>query len=340
MRVVTLTKQSIDGASLLPFKSNKTLLEYDILIWDASYLAEFYTSVQDTGGNRGSPISQDKFEQVIQGIQRRNDEMAHMLDLGKAILIYTPEPVTVYITAGSNAHPIDLLSYFRFVNIQTSSLEGEGINFRGEEPFTTFWEANRKQFTYKAQLNTSIGKPLFYVQGTSIVLGTYLQIANGHVIFIPRFGEKAHTSTDEESFINTAIKLVEELNRSKSTNKIELPSWSESYILPDEHEMQNGLQQLEVELDTLQQRINQLKSWIEDLKRRKLLFVGTGKQLEIEIRNVFQALGFTDLTETEALPNRDDLILPTTCAMRDAFCKNKLPVSPREDEKEEMNLFD
>jgi len=31
---------------------------------------------------------------------------------------------------------------------------------------------------------------------------------------------------------------------------------------------------------------------------------------------------------------------PTTCAMRDAFCKNKLPVSPREDEKEEMNLFD
>src|SRR6266567_1483408 len=95
----------------------------------------------------------------------------------------------------------------------------------------------------------------------------------------------------------------------KDSEKFEIPSWCENYLLPSEQDLRTVLRKLEEEHAALEQQINIKRNQIEDLKKSKLLFGGSGKPLEVEVKKVFEALGFTDLTDAEASPNRDDLIL-------------------------------
>lgn len=88
--------------------------------------------------------------------------------------------------------------------------------------------------------------------------------------------------------------------------EIEMPLWSKSYVLPGEHNQREDLLSLEKEIEDLTLKLNERKTAIKELERKKILFVGSGKPLEIEVEKIFKELGFTTV---ETLPNRDDLIL-------------------------------
>jgi len=310
VRIATVTFDVFADVSAIAFPSMRTFLEYDILIWEPNSLVKSYLTSSVPPGNKGIPITQEMFDRILMDILRRDSEMMQMLELGKTIFIYLPYPEQIYIPNGTS---VDLLNYFSFIKFQTSPLEGDLIDFRGEEPFTSFWEKNKYNLNYKAQLDIPFGKPLFFVKGTQVVIGAYSQVANGHVILMPSFLSKALSSKDGESikskYIESMITLAAELTAQKDSERFEIPSWSENYLLPGEHSLRDALQKLEEERAALEQQVNVKRSQIEDLKKRKLLFGGSGKPLEVEVKKVFDALGFTDLTDAEASPNRDDLIL-------------------------------
>ena len=241
---------------------------------------------------------------VIYNIQRRNGEMQQMLELGRVLYINLPSPQLCVLFDGSL---VNLLEYFTFVRMITSIGSGNNIDFRGVEPFTSFWDKNKESFTYQAYFKEIVGQPLFFIHGSPLVIGSYLKVAKGHIVFIPVLnapGDRFQKQKIQEVYIDSLINLTAELQ--KTPNAFELPEWSKSYILPEEFKQKKELFQLEEELNTLMQRIDEQKSLITQLEANKILFTGKGRILELQIKKIFEELGFT---VSEGEPGRDDLIL-------------------------------
>src|SRR5258708_6620856 len=231
--------------------------------------------------------------------------MDGLLKNGKNLFITTPYPIYVYT---SNTQGVNLIEYFAIIRMKTSASSGKRIEFRGDEMFAPFWEKNKGALEYKAIFDEVVGKPLFYIQQTQVVVGAYIKVQRGHIILLPYFNPQANNPSDLQSaldgYIDSILTLDKELH--KSPEEFELPEWSKSYVLPHEYEQKGDLLQLEEELNSIRRRVDEKKRLLFELEKQKILFTGTGRALELQVKKVFEDLGFT---VAEGAPGRDDLIL-------------------------------
>ncbi len=329
MKVVTVglhfdffEDESIDEIN---FKSNTTFLEYDLLIWNPNDLLREYT--QNTFRQYPS-LDEDNSARFLKDIQRRTDEMNEMLEIGRSVVIFMPEPQQVYVDngektqtgTGKNRRTIrkrNKLSLSDTIPIwpDTTEASGRNIEVRAKGPFTSFWERNEFSLAYRAYFKAPTGgAPVFFIKGTGRVIGTYQKVNNGNLLFIPSLSvpdifddtmpEDFIPGEAEEEFIPSLIDLIEELK--KDAGDFELPAWSKEYILPNETEERINLFSLEKDLEDILTNISRQKDVIAELEKYKLLLTGSGRALEIQVKKVFEELGFTVI---EGLPGRDDLIL-------------------------------
>ncbi len=228
-----------------------------------------------------------------------------MLESGKNLFIYTPYPIFIYTT---NAQTVNLLDYFTVLSVKTSSASGKRIEFRGDEMFVPFWEQNKDILDYKAVFDEVAGKPLFYIQGSQFVVGSYIKVKKGHIIFLPTINPHANNPSDVEKVLRDYLQSIIALDKAlqKSSEEFELPEWSKNYVLPHEYKYKGDLLQLEEELNMLRRRVDEQKRLITEIERNKILFTGKGKVLELQVKKIFEELGFT---VTEGEPGRDDLVL-------------------------------
>jgi hypothetical protein len=296
-----------DLAETVPFKSDMTLLDYDILLWNPVLLInEYFTN---TNTNRfqdgGVVLDEMNFNKILMDISRRDTEMNDMLDNGKSLFVYTPYPMHIYTTA---TQTVNILEYFTLLRVKTSSASGKRIEFRGDEIFCSFWEQNKDILEYKAVFKEIAGKPLFYIQGLQVVVGSYIKVKNGHIIFLPTINPHASNPNDVQKVLSDYIESIIALDKDlrKNPEEFDLPEWSKSYILPHEYEQIGNLLQLEEELNTLRRRVDEQKRLINELERNKILFTGKGRVLELLVKKVFEDLG---ITVTEGAPGKSDLIL-------------------------------
>ncbi len=263
------------------FDAEETLLDFDVINWNPNTLIEDYfssTKAKPRRKNNLIILDQEHLETIISDIRRRDEELRHMLILGRVIYINLPVPQICFYNGGTL---LNMLEYFTFVKMSTSSGSGDNIDFKGGDPFTSLWEKNKESFTYQAYFNEVIGQPLFFIHGSPLVIGSYLKVENGSL-----------------------LSLAAELK--KTPDDFELPKWSASYVLPQELEQRKQLRHLEEELNALQLRINQKQRLIAELERNKILFTSKGRVLELQVKKVFEDLG-VDVMEGEY--GRDDLIL-------------------------------
>lgn len=260
---------------------------------------------------------------VIRDIERRKLELKEFLKLGRNIFVFTPPPVTCFGATGEKqfsgtgknrvttriVNEVDLLQTLP-TRINPVEAAGTSIEFRGEEPFHSFWTANIDYFYYRAYFKEIVGKPLLYIKNTDKVVGTYLHLGNGTLVFMPDFVNEDNFNTKKEwkkiqgEFIDSITTLDEELR--KSTGDFELPAWSSQFFLPEERKENDTLTELEYKLNNILSAISEQKNIIAKIEEYKILFTGTGRALEIKVADIFSQLGFEVM---EGLPGRDDLIL-------------------------------
>jgi len=289
------------------FDAEETLLDFDVINWNPNTLIEDYfssTKAKPRRKNNLIILDQEHLETIISDIRRRDEELRHMLILGRVIYINLPVPQICFYNGGTL---LNMLEYFTFVKMSTSSGSGDNIDFKGGDPFTSLWEKNKESFTYQAYFNEVIGQPLFFIHGSPLVIGSYLKVENGHIVFLPVFNthsDRFKAMPIENTYIESLLSLAAELK--KTPDDFELPKWSASYVLPQELEQRKQLRHLEEELNALQLRINQKQRLIAELERNKILFTSKGRVLELQVKKVFEDLG-VDVMEGEY--GRDDLIL-------------------------------
>jgi len=267
--------------SVEDFLSNASFLDYEIVLWTPD--GESLKGRLDSNGYK--VLDQLDSIRLVSAVSNRYAEMQSFLNLGRTVIIHNSEPELYYCSSISQYRKL-----LDAVPLSSEALEmvvstGKNIEFRGDEPFATFWRKNQQYFKYKAYFKQSAGIPLFFINKTSYVVGCYLKVGDGNLIFLPSVGSIPELNLKpnfDKDFIDSIAVLVEELQ--KKADDIELPIWSRHYSLPDEHDRRKNVLNLEEDLIKARQKILEEQELIVEIERNKILFVGTGKSLEIQVK--------------------------------------------------------
>ena len=287
------------------YRSDFSLLDYDFAIWDPNNLLSEYQQTDLAGY---TAIDSDDIFHIQEDISRRKTEMLEFLDLGRTIFIFTPKPQKYLWGKKVN----DLSGSFPVNDLRTIAASGAEIEFSGRSIFNSFWKSNKEYLTYRAYFEKNIGEPLFYIKNTKKVIGSYLPLKKGHLIFIPNFlDQDFEFEVDPEehqalskNFVDSLIEIVYDLDN--NNNDFKLPKWCSRYSLPGERDRISSLEKLHSELDLLNEKIESQIQFLANLRKHKILFAGDGRALELEVAKVFSELGFE---VAEGDKGRDDLII-------------------------------
>lgn len=303
------------------FRSGDSLFDFDVILWNPNNLIWEYSAKEYRGCKS---LDDNDSVRLMEDVKRVKTEMAEMLKMGRTIIIFTPEPEKYYIDTGRREYSgtgrnrrttrivddIELTDFLPIGNLKTIGASGFQLEFRGKEPFDLFWRTNNKYFSYRAYFEKPIGVPLFYIKDTQKVIGSFINVEKGNLIFIPNFLDDVEIGDNEDysqignRFIDSIIELVNNLN--KSTGGFRPSAWCSNYLLPGELKEKEKLKKLESKLGTIKDKISTQKKSIAELGEYKILFSGDGRALEILVGRIFSELGFD---VAEGLPGRDDLIL-------------------------------
>ncbi|MGH7800870.1 MAG: hypothetical protein ACREOW_09625 [Thermodesulfobacteriota bacterium] len=94
----------------------------------------------------------------------------------------------------------------------------------------------------------------------------------------------------QQQLINSLNALLEDSK--KSVGNFGLPSWCNSYILPHDFELGGDIQKLEKEINSIKDKISKHKDLISRSEKSKILFAGSGKEIEDQVKEILEVMGF------------------------------------------------
>lgn len=309
--------------SNVPFRSVMSLLDYDLILWDPSLLFDNYSTDWRNPTYSGYKcLSNDESVLFADELNRRKTEMVDLLESGRPLVIFIPQPdmlyhwtgQTTYSGTGANRRSTNLVTKFSLndafpiSNIETVAAEGEYIEFRGDPVFKIYWDRMKEYHFYSAYFKSNIGKPFLFIKGTEKPVGTYIKTKKSFILLLPSIdpvrNTKKETREISKKSLDSLLDLIKKIQM--DIGDFSLPSWADEYQLPEEKDEINVISTKEREMNELIKTISKEKEKLNRLKEYKLLFSGTGKSLELIVKKVFEEIGFT---VKEGIIGRDDLIL-------------------------------
>ncbi|MGB9176819.1 MAG: hypothetical protein WCB46_08815, partial [Methanoregula sp.] len=87
------------------FRSTMSLLDYDLILWDPSFLFDDYStdSWQSTYGGY-KRLSNDESFHFVDELNRRKTEMGDLLDNGRPLVVFVPTPTSIYYWTGETEY--------------------------------------------------------------------------------------------------------------------------------------------------------------------------------------------------------------------------------------------
>ncbi|MBF4692020.1 hypothetical protein [Fusibacter ferrireducens] len=303
----------------IAFRSATSFLDYDIALIDFQYILSEYSCITTGNGNYMGHkcLNNDDSVRIMEDIKRRKLEIDELLKMGRTIIVFTPIKQICYIYTGKSEYSgngkntrttrivtdIDLLSILP-IEIDTIEAQGSNLTIKNKDIFNEINKKFSNFLKYNAYFREPIGTPIWFIKNTNKVVGSYLNIEKGHLIFLPQFEDDEENEEIEMNFLKEIILLVDKLKQ--DNGDYTLPEWSESFLLPKELDISNTIKDSEVELNALLNRITLQKEMLSKIQENKLLFTGTGRSLEIKVNEVLSEIGFSVV---EGETGRDDLII-------------------------------
>lgn len=325
MRIISVG-QYIDHKNVTNelFRSPISFIDFDLLIWNPSHLFNEYDTDYPPKHQGYRSISDDDSPKLSDDIIRRKSEIGEMINLGRIVIVILPPPDKCYYATGQKdfsgtgknrvtqryVNELNLLNSIPVKELSTVIAEGHNIEFKGSEPFKTYWSKMKNYHYYIAYAAKNIGKPFLFIKGTQKLTATWIPTQRGVFLFMPPFHSREYfkTNKDYQAVCNIFIKSILDLTKElqKETGDFTLPEWSKRFLLPGEDKQRAFLFQKEAELQKLITDISSLKEKLAKTEKYKLLLSGSGRALEVQVETVLKELGFAS-SKVEA--GRDDLIV-------------------------------
>lgn len=328
MRLLSLDFDPIfnPDATRSSFSSDISVFDYDMVIWDPAQSFFEYSRYSDT--YQGLPsLGDSRSTQIKADVQRRKREFIEFLGAGRALIVVSRPPQSCYVATGEvtysgtgrNARGTRMVTAFdimQAIPVQGfifTKARGNRVDVIGDGPLQRLLRQHKNSLEYNAILATFSGDLLARVNGTDRAVATVTKVAGGgHLIMIPPL---SYEGTDEETydpeeefewpeearaFQDGLVAAVEQLS-----GKVELsrPVWMGDYATEQQRAVREAISKQNVRVDKARDRLSKLQADAEAIELRDQLFLGTGRQLELRVRDVLAQLG-GEVSEPEV--GRDD----------------------------------
>jgi hypothetical protein len=298
------------------FRSTRSMLDFDVVIWDPSRAISQYELDRDYAEYRGLPaLADDDSARIVADAGRVQQEFRDLLRSGRSLVVLIPPPQTCYVDTGKREYSgtgrgrqttrvvneFNALKALPF-RLSTAASSGSQIQFRGNEPLATFWRATKDLVEYRAYLTEENGTGFLLVPGTDRIVGAHGRIDKGNVLLLPVL--RSEKRSTEEQYVDAIRALVDALSRTEGDFR--LPDWTDRVLVAGEQAALQGIADFERDLNELSKRVQQARSELSTLRQRKLLFAGSGPALENQVEAALTALG---CTVERGAPGRTDFIV-------------------------------
>lgn len=285
------------------FSSDKTILEYDILLLD---LGNIFNQFETYGEYNGLPrISDHDSTQLKLHLKKRKAEIKEFLESGRNIIVLGGNDDCVYCYTGrkeisgtgrnaktthyvEDVHSLSLLP----IKISPLSLSGKRISYKNKKIEDKFEKYN-DYFEYNTVYENVNDNVLMNIKGTNKVLAYYEQVGKGKIIFFPDLDFDRKNSSNESKIEKKFLNDLYNINGLLLNEEFELPTYSKNYLLPNEEIMINDIDKSKKELNKLLDDIENKEKALLNLQKQKVMFTGTGTKLEMNSVEQFKEIGFS-----------------------------------------------
>lgn len=336
MRLLSLDFDPVygDDATRASFGSDVSAFDYDAVIWDpGSHLGDYHAYQT----YMGLPLLTDDSSVRFQAdIKRRRAEFLEFLNSGRTLIViarpelaaYCHTGEVTYSGTGRNAVPKKTVTKLAIQTaIPASGLSfvparGERIQGLGEGPLQSLIRKYISAFTYRAVITGGPGKPIASVSGTDRVVATLITMQSGGALILlphielrdltkiedqPERGETADDDDESDDYIENAPNFqvdllagVEALNGIKTLSR---PAWSHRFATAGQLKLREEVLESQKAVEEARSKLAIAQQLADQGEAQDQLFLGTGRALELEVRNVLEMLG-GEVHEPE--PGRDD----------------------------------
>lgn len=315
MRLLSLDFDPVygEGTTRSSFSYQDSVFDYDVVIWDPSKSLSGYTASGPYSVTSGWPrLTERSSVKIKADIERRHDEFAEFLHLGRTLIVIAspPQQVRLYMPATA-----DLLTAIPSSKSRFTSATGTRIDFMASSPIGDVLRKYRDRVHYSAVITDPPGVPYARIQGTDRIVGSIQRFdSGGHLILTPcidlqapRDDEADDEPGDDEIWVPEAeqfqadlLATVEQLGGSSNVSR---PPWADGYITREQTRLRADVVRRQKQVEKAHTELAQAQQKKESAELKNQLFLGTGRTLELEVRKVLELLGGE---VTEPIPGRDD----------------------------------
>ena len=324
MRLLSLDNDPVYGdATRGSFASDVSVFDYDAVIWDPQASLGGYTYYEGQYKNLPS-LSESTSVSIQADASRRRKEFLEFLNAGRSLVVVVRPPVACYVDTGQRTYSgtgrnrvttthvehFDLWKALPVAEVEFERASGSRIEAVGDGPIASLLKKYKAFLSYSAVMKGAPGSVVGKVAGTERVISSVLKTkAGGSLVMLPAidFSMDGEEDDDDLSWADQApefqddlIAALLQLNAGAVNTR---PAWAERYATEAQEKLRDGVIAQQRKVESARTRLTKLQSQKKEAEARDQLFLGTGRALELQVRDVLELLGGS-VTEPE--PGRDD----------------------------------
>lgn len=323
MRLLSLDFDPVyDDATRASFSGDESAFDYDVVIWDPEGSFHEYTRY-NSEYYQGLPMLSDHASVQIQAdAPRRCAEFVDFINSGRILVTFVRPPQQCCVDTGQRTYSgtgrsrvttkhvaqFDLLSAIPTKECKFLRASGTRIEFDGDGPIVQLLRKYNKFLRYDAVLSSPPGTTMAHVAGTDrIVSSIQRSQGGGYLILLPVIDLEEQDEETEDEWVTEAAQFqadllaaIEQLSGSKVISR---PAWAGQYLTHEQQDLNAKVAKQQARVEAARTKLTQLQRDKEAAEMKGQLFLGTGRALELEVKNTLELLGGT---VSEPPPGRDD----------------------------------
>lgn len=222
------------------FLTRQNLLEFDIIIWDPrSLLVEIGEEATNAGENLSGLISEGFGLQLESRLRQRTEEILEYVQSGRDLIIIGRMMPILDYGRSHYTHSFELGLVGGLGEINWKDNHGQAVEWVGPPSIIQDFPDLTGNLEYSAMCEPRKNLvPLYQVPNSDGVVGGYVQKdRGGYIIFGPHTRDWAIRSPRalgrNNAYVDALANVPDALRALKSSH-VELPTWSNAFLLPEE----------------------------------------------------------------------------------------------------------